>query len=141
MLAEDLDPAVRDRIDEQIEFALPDHTGRQDLLNIYFSKYIDNSAEHVASSISLYQRMKGAVSWVVRGSKTGADNIKLSQFDKVCHVTDTFHMPCLTRGHGYLEVVERVIPMAKVVSMNLVFLLLVHARFSSFDEVLDPLLR
>jgi len=66
---------VRDRIDEQLEFALPDNAAREQLLSLYFARYVDGAPAAVAEGGGGWFRM-------LRGSKATADSITLAGIDK-----------------------------------------------------------
>eukprot|EP00892_Ulva_mutabilis_P006304 jgi/Ulvmu1/4045/UM019_0022.1 len=73
---EDLDPAVLDRVDEQLEVALPTVDLREQIVQLYFTRYLTNSDQAVAS-LGMMTRMRR----MFGGSK--ADKIDVSGVDQV----------------------------------------------------------
>jgi hypothetical protein len=48
--AEDLDPAILDRVDEQLEVALPSRDLREQILQLYFTRYLVRAHEEAVLS-------------------------------------------------------------------------------------------
>ena len=81
--AEDLDRAVLDRVDEQLEVALPDTQLREQLLHLYFGRYVRDAAANAAAGLTLRQRMGRGLRALLRGTRLRADDIDVAGFDAV----------------------------------------------------------
>lgn len=67
-----------DRVDEQLEVALPTVDLREQILQLYFTRYLTQSDEAVAS-LGTMARM-----WRMFGGGAMADKIEVSAVDQVC---------------------------------------------------------
>lgn len=76
---EDLDPAVLDRMDEAIEFPLPGADEREQLLKLYFEKYVERSAEDAAGADA--KSMVSRFLATLRGRRADADAIRVDGVD------------------------------------------------------------
>lgn len=85
-LAEDLDPAVLDRVDEQLEVALPTEALRSHILKLYFSKYLVEAQDSRGGGL-----LRGVTTLV---SGRGAPyQIDVSSLDQVClHSWQLWHV-------------------------------------------------
>jgi hypothetical protein len=86
---------VLDRVDEQLEVALPDEALREQLLRLYYSRYISDAAAQAASGLTLRQRLARRLRALLSGSRASADDIDTNSFDAVLSVWLAKHLaPC-----------------------------------------------
>lgn len=85
-----------DRVDEQLEVALPSEEMREQLLQLYFHRYLTNS-DDASSSIGMMERMRRMFS-----GKGLADKIDVTPVDSVrrypVRVTATHCVQCGAHG-------------------------------------------
>jgi hypothetical protein len=81
--AEDLDVAVLDRVDEQLEVGLPDLELRHQLVHLYFQRYLVHASEQATSGTTFLQRLGRRTRALVSGSRAKASDIDMSAFDSV----------------------------------------------------------
>lgn len=86
--AEDLDPAVLDRVDEQLQVALPTEPLRAQILQLYFSKYLVEPQDATRGGGFLR-----SLSTLVSG-RAAPNKIDVSELDQV-HPCNTCLCPTL----------------------------------------------
>jgi hypothetical protein len=82
--AEDLDSAVLDRVDEQLEISLPTEELREQLLHLYFSRYVRDAAQQAQADVTLWQRGTRSLQSLLSGRRATADDISIDGLDVVC---------------------------------------------------------
>jgi hypothetical protein len=83
LLTEDLDVAVLDRVDEQLEVGLPGIELRQQLMHLYFQRYLIHASEQAASGTTFWQRVSRGARSLISGTRARASDIDVSKFDAV----------------------------------------------------------
>jgi AAA+ superfamily predicted ATPase len=81
MPAEDLDPAVLDRVDEQLEVALPTAPLREQILRLYFNKYLVEAQDTSRGASGLRALVRGVTT--LFSGRTQPNQIDVSGLDQV----------------------------------------------------------
>lgn len=92
--AEDLDPAVLDRVDEQLQVALPTEPLRAQILQLYFSKYLVETQD-ATRGVGFLRSLSTLVS-----GRAAPNKIDVSELDQV-YLCNTFR--CFTLAFVFRE--------------------------------------
>lgn len=79
--AEDLDPAVLDRVDEQLQVALPTEALRAQILQLYLSKYLVE-AQDASRGVGGFQGALRGITTLTAG-RASPNQIDVSDLDQV----------------------------------------------------------
>ena len=87
---EDLDDAVSDRMDELVHFPLPEESEREQLLSLYFSKYVVKSDEMQAGGGSILRRISTLFSGRDKNLKINVEGVTPPLFAELAKETSGF---------------------------------------------------